>query len=90
MITERQVVKFARALDALRIFPRVFIGLYLYLLYRSVEWFMMLPSPNAEQAALISVMTAIGAPWFSAYVNSGPKMQGMAVPEKPPVVSDDQ
>jgi len=67
------VIQAAKAFDAWRVFPRLFIGVYIFLLYRSVEWFMALPEPTTQQATLISVMTSIGAAWFMSYVNSGKK-----------------
>lgn len=53
-----------------RLFPRVFISMYIYLLWRVVEWFMALENPNMEQAGLVSVVVGAGAAWFGLYVNS--------------------
>ena len=53
-----------------RLFPRAFISMYIYLLYRVVEWFMVLPEPNMNQAGLVSVVVGAGAAWFGLYVNS--------------------
>jgi hypothetical protein len=55
-----------------RIFPRVFISMYIYLLYDVVQWFMLLPDPNTQQAGLVSVLVGSGAAWFGLYVNSVP------------------
>jgi len=44
--------------------------MYIYLLYRVVEWFMALPDPNMNQAGLVSVVVGAGAAWFGLYVNS--------------------
>lgn len=57
--------------DKLRIFPRAFITLYMYMVYNVVEWFMALPEPNMAQASLVSVVVGAGAAWFGLYVNSG-------------------
>jgi hypothetical protein len=57
--------------DRLRLFPRAFITMYMYMFYRVVEWFMALPDPTMEQAGLVSVVTGAGAAWFGLYVNSG-------------------
>ena len=54
----------------LRLFPRAFITMYIYLLWRVVEWFMALPEPSMEQAGLVSVIVGAGAAWFGLYVNS--------------------
>lgn len=53
-----------------RIFPRVFITMYIYLLYQSANWFMALPDPTVAQSGLISVLVGAGAAWFGLYVNS--------------------
>jgi|TARA_B110000263_G_C15190189_1_gene455685 hypothetical protein len=53
-----------------RIFPRAFISMYIYLLWRVVEWFMAIPDPNMNQAGLVSVVVGAGAAWFGLYVNS--------------------
>jgi len=65
------VKKFAEGLDTLRVFPRLFIGIYIYLLYSSATWFMLLENPNNAQAGLISVIVGAGAGFFGLYVNSG-------------------
>lgn len=53
-----------------RIFPRIFISMYIYLLYEVTTWFMALPDPNTQQAGLVSVVVGAGAAWFGLYVNS--------------------
>jgi hypothetical protein len=67
------ILRAAAAFDSWRVFPRIFISMYIYLLYKTVTWFMALPNPTLEQAGLISVVTGAGAAWFGLYVNSGPK-----------------
>ena len=57
--------------DKLRLFPRAFITMYIYLLWRVVEWFMAIPEPNMAQAGLVSVVVGAGAAWVGLYVNSG-------------------
>jgi hypothetical protein len=71
------VIDLAKAIDSWRIFPRIFITTYIYILYKSTIWFMALPDPNNAQAGLISVIVGAGAAWFGLYTNcgSGPKMQ---------------
>ena len=61
----------ASAIDSWRIFPRVFITTYIYLLYMSAMWFMGLEAPTMEQAGLISVIVGAGAAWFGLYANTG-------------------
>lgn len=64
----REVTDF---IDALRIFPRVFITVYIYMFYEVVHWFMALPDPNIAQSGLVSVVVGAGAAWFGLYVHSG-------------------
>lgn len=66
----QKVVWLAKAVDSWRIFPRIFITVYIYLLYEVVMWFMALEAPNMEQAGLVSVIVGAGAAWFGLYVNS--------------------
>lgn len=65
--------------DKLRIFPRVFIIVYIYMFYNVVEWFMTLTDPNMAQAGLVSVVTGAGAAWFGLYVNSGSSNKNIVV-----------
>jgi len=69
------MVDLAKAIDAWRIFPRIFITTYIYLLYKVTVWFMALPDPNNAQAGLVSVVVGAGAAWFGLYAGTGPKMQ---------------
>jgi len=41
--------------------------------WRVIEWFMTLPSPSAEQAALCSVMTGALTGAFAVFLGSGRK-----------------
>ena len=59
--------------DRWRMFPRMFIGIYLYLLVEVVFWFMSLPSPNMEQAGLVSVIVGAGTAWFGIYTREPAK-----------------
>ena len=60
----------AQAIDAWRIIPRAFLGVYMYLLYFTTFWFMSLPEPSFEQSGLISIVVGAGAAWFGLYTNS--------------------
>ena len=66
----QKVIFMAQAVDAWRIFPRVFLSVYIFLLYYSTMWFMALPEPSLEQSGLISIIVGAGAAWFGLYVNS--------------------
>jgi len=68
-----KIIHMARAVDAWRIFPRVFISTYIYLLYKCVIWYMELPNPTLEQSGLISVVVGAGAAWFGLYAGTSKK-----------------
>jgi len=63
-------IHLARTIDAWRIFPRVFVGVYIYLLYAVVMWFMTLDEPNLEQAGLVSVVVGAMAAVFGIYAGT--------------------
>ena len=63
-------IHLARTVDAWRIFPRVFVGVYIYLLYEVVTWFMTLEEPNLEQSALVSIIVAAMAAVFGIYAGT--------------------
>ena len=54
-------------IDAWRIFPRLFLTVYIVLLYKCTIWFMDLPEPSMEQSGLISIVVGAGAAWFGLY-----------------------
>ena len=66
-------VHMARAVDAWRIFPRLFLTVYIILLYKCVIWYMALPAPTMEQSGLISIVVGAGAAWFGLYTGSSKK-----------------
>lgn len=68
-----RLIHLARAVDSWRIFPRVFITTYIYLLYKVVIWYMELPSPTMEQSGLVSIVVGAGAAWFGLYTGSKAK-----------------
>jgi len=68
-----QLIHLARAVDSWRIFPRVFISTYIFLLYKVVIWYMNLPTPTMEQSGLVSIVVGAGAAWFGLYTGSRAK-----------------
>jgi hypothetical protein len=64
-------IHMARALDAWRPFPRAFIIIYMMILYKVIDWYLLLPDPSMEQSGLISIIVGAGAAWFGLYVGSG-------------------
>ena len=67
------LINLAKAVDSCRIFPRIFITLYIVLLYEVVHWFMGLSDPNTQQAGLVSIVVGAGAAWFGLYTGSSKK-----------------
>ena len=63
-------IHLARAVDAWRIFPRLFLSVYVFLLYYSTMWFMGLEEPTLEQSGLISIIVGAGAAWFGLYAGT--------------------
>ena len=61
---------FSQMIDAYRIFPRVFLSVYIYLLYFCTMWFMELETPTFEQSGLISIVVGAGAAWFGLYAGT--------------------
>ena len=66
----QKVIFMAQAVDAWRIFPRVFLSVYIFLLYYSTMWFMALPEPSLEQSGLISIIVGAGAAWSGLYAGT--------------------
>ena len=67
------LIHLAKAVDAWRIFPRVFITTYIYLLYKVVIWYMEMPNPTMEQSGLVSIVVGAGAAWFGLYTGTRSK-----------------
>jgi len=63
-------IHLAQAVDSWRIFPRVFLSVYIFLLYYSTMWFMGLETPSLEQSGLISIIVGAGAAWFGLYAGT--------------------
>jgi len=68
-----KLIHLARAIDSWRIFPRIFISTYIFLLYKVVIWYMELPNPTMEQSGLVSIVVGAGAAWFGLYTGSRAK-----------------
>ena len=68
-----KIIHMARAVDAWRIFPRLFLTVYIILLYKCVIWYMDLGAPTMEQSGLISIVVGAGAAWFGLYTGSSKK-----------------
>ena len=66
----QKAIWFSNMIDAWRIFPRMFLSIYMYLLYYCTFWFMELDVPTLEQSGLISIVVGAGAAWFGLYAGT--------------------
>ena len=64
------LIDLAKAVDQWRIFPRLFLSVYIFLLYKVTIWFMDLPTPTFEQSGLVSIVVGAGAAWFGLYAGT--------------------
>ena len=60
----------SQMVDSWRIVPRMFLSVYIYLLYFCTMWFMDLAEPTMEQSGLISIVVGAGAAWFGLYAGT--------------------
>ena len=67
------LIDLAKAIDSWRIFPRIFITTYIFLLYKVVIWYTDLAAPTMEQSGLVSIVVGAGAAWFGLYTGSRAK-----------------
>jgi hypothetical protein len=72
----QKVIFVAQAVDSWRIFPRVFLTVYIFLLYYCTMWFMGLTDPTFEQSGLISIVVGSGAAWFGLYAGTTGSSKG--------------
>ena len=66
----QKAIWFSQMIDSWRIFPRMFLSVYMYLLYYCTFWFMELDVPTLEQSGLISIVVGAGAAWFGLYAGT--------------------
>jgi t-SNARE complex subunit (syntaxin) len=66
-------IDMAKAVDAWRTLPRLFLTVYIILLYKCVIWYMNLGAPTMEQSGLISIVVGAGAAWFGLYTGTSKK-----------------
>lgn len=73
MIKKQALLDIAEVVDAFRIVPRSILVAYGLLVWTVVTWFMGVPTPTVEQAALPTVVTGLIAAVVGLYQNSGRK-----------------
>ena len=75
-------IHLAKAVDSWRIFPRIFVVVYIYLMYESVIWFMNLADPGIEQSALVSVVVGAMGVVFGVYSGKTGQSKGFKGEDK--------
>ena len=75
-------IHLAKAVDSWRIFPRMFLTVYIVLLYKCTIWVMALPQPSFEQSGLISIVVGAGAAWFGLYAGTTNSSKGFKGEDK--------
>ena len=76
-------IHLAKTVDAWRIFPRIFVSVYIVLLYDVVTWFMTIEEPNLEQAGLVSVVVGAMAAVFGIYAGTSGQSKKFKGEEEP-------
>jgi hypothetical protein len=67
-----KIIHMAKAVDAWRIFPRLFLTVYIILLYKTVIWYMGLEDPSMEQSVLWLEQARHGLDCIPAPVKNNP------------------
>jgi hypothetical protein len=57
--------------DSLRVFPRVFVGSYMYVAWLTFCWFVELKNPSMAQASFASAVIGLCAPLCNWYMRTG-------------------
>ena len=61
----------AEIVNDFRVWPRLLISMYGYLVYEVTLWYMTLPDPSAPQSSFLALIWGASAAWFGLYVKSG-------------------
>lgn len=63
----------AELIDAFRFVPRTILIAYGIMVWQITEWYMALPDPTTQHAALVTIVVGVIAPIVGLYQNSGRK-----------------
>ncbi len=66
-------IYYAELIDAWRVVPRIILGAYGYMVYWVVDWFLAMPTPTTQQAALVTTVTGTVAAVIGLYQHTGRK-----------------
>jgi hypothetical protein len=70
-LTKQTFLDIAEVVDAFRVIPRSILIAYGFLVWTVVSWFMGIPAPTTQQAALVTTVTGLIAAIAGLYQNSG-------------------
>ncbi len=73
MDKKKLVLTIAELIDAFRLVPRLVLVGYALLVWSVVSWYMGLPDPSTQHAALVTIVVGIIAPIVGLYQSSGRK-----------------
>lgn len=76
MFSKQRLLDITEVIDAYRMVPRILLGAVGYLVWDVISWYKALPNPTTEQAALVTVVTAIIPLVINFYQSSGRKWEG--------------
>lgn len=68
---KRKWMDVSEVIDSYRPIPRLLLVANGYLVWHVVNWYMMLPEPTTQQAALVTTVTAIIPAIIGMYQNAG-------------------
>lgn len=63
--------RLAYVMDAIRLWPRVFVSAYLWELTRVIEWYIREPARSWDLAAFVTAYAALCVPLLKWYMDSG-------------------
>lgn len=67
----QRCIMVAECLNRLRIIPRTIVAGYGYLVWVVAQWFMALPDPGTQQAALVTTIVGAAGMIFGFYMQGG-------------------
>lgn len=67
----RRCSMIAECFNRLRVIPRILVAGYGVLVWQVVDWFMSLPSPDTQQAALVTTVVGASGIVFGFYMQGG-------------------
>jgi hypothetical protein len=70
---ESKPIYYAELVDAWRIVPRTILLAYGCMVYWVVDWFLAMPNPTTQQAALVTTVTGTVAAVIGLYQHTGRK-----------------